>query len=87
MLGSVVFPQVAVDTDHHLIIAHEVTNEGSDRWLCKNPKRYSGTRNFWPCGHAGEQKTQKSVFRSALRPNQISFSHNQDPERTLSGSY
>jgi hypothetical protein len=23
--------QVAVDTDHHLIIAHEVTNEGSDR--------------------------------------------------------
>ena len=23
--------QVAVDTDHHLIIAHEVTNIGSDR--------------------------------------------------------
>src|SRR2546421_8794151 len=23
--------QVAVDTDHHLIIAHEVTNTGSDR--------------------------------------------------------
>src|SRR6202012_3907671 len=23
--------QVAVDTEHHLIVAHEVTNEGSDR--------------------------------------------------------
>ena len=26
----------------------------------------------------GEQKKQKFVFRSALRPNQISFSHDQD---------
>jgi hypothetical protein len=25
---------------------------------------------------------QKFVFRSALRPNQISFSHSQDPERS-----
>jgi hypothetical protein len=29
---------------------------------------------------------QKFVFRSALRPNQISFSHDQDPSRTLSGA-
>ena len=34
----------------------------------------------WRCG---EQKTQKFVFRSALRPNQISFSHDQDPQPTL----
>ena len=26
-------------------------------------------------GHAESKKTQKFVFRSALRPNQISFSH------------
>jgi hypothetical protein len=23
--------QIAVDTEHHLIVTHEVTNEGSDR--------------------------------------------------------
>ena len=23
--------QIAVDTEHHLIVAHEVTNEGHDR--------------------------------------------------------
>ena len=28
------------------------------------------------------KKTQKFVFRSALRPNQISFSHDQDPNAT-----
>jgi hypothetical protein len=26
---------------------------------------------------------QKIIFRSPLRPNQISFSHGQDPKRTL----
>ena len=31
------------------------------------------------------KKTQKFVFRSALRPNQISFSHDQDPLLTLGG--
>ena len=29
--GSGVNVQVAVDTEHHLIVAHEVTNSGSDR--------------------------------------------------------
>jgi hypothetical protein len=33
-------------------------------------------------GHAESKKTQKFVFRSALRPNQISFSHSQDPMRS-----
>src|SRR5262249_28108595 len=32
------------------------------------------------------QKMQKFVFRSALRPNQISFSHDQDPSATSTGS-
>jgi transposase len=31
--------QVAVDTDHHLIIAHEVTNSGSDRVQLANMAR------------------------------------------------
>ena len=31
--------QVAVDTDHHLIIAHEVTNSGSDRAQLANMAR------------------------------------------------
>src|SRR6516164_2367565 len=43
------------------------------------------TRNFGPYGYAESKKTQKFVFRSALRPNQISFSHSQDPERTIGG--
>ena len=37
--------------------------------------------DFGPYGHAESKKTQKFVFRSALRPNQISFSHDQDPKR------
>jgi peptidoglycan/xylan/chitin deacetylase (PgdA/CDA1 family) len=33
--------------------------------------------------HAESKKTQKFVFRSTLRPNQISFSHGQDPKRSF----
>jgi hypothetical protein len=33
--------------------------------------------------HAESKKKQKFVFRSTLRPNQISFSHGQLPTRTL----
>src|SRR5580704_6887154 len=51
-------------------------------WLCKNSTRYNRTRNFGLYGHAESKKTQKFVFRSALRPNQISFSHDQDLKRT-----
>jgi hypothetical protein len=50
-------------------------------WLCKNSTRYNRTRNFEPYDHAESKKTQKFVFRSALRPNQISFSHSQDQKR------
>src|SRR5271166_5007332 len=45
--------------------------------------RYNRTGNFWPFGNAESKKTQKFVFRSVLRPNQISFSHSQDPSRKL----
>jgi hypothetical protein len=57
-------------------------------WLCENSTRYNRTRNFGLYGHAESKKTQKFVFRSALRPNQISFSHGQDPKATsrLSGA-
>jgi len=51
--------------------------------MCENSTRYNRTRNFGLYGHAESKKTQKFVFRSALRPNQISFSHGQDPERTF----
>ena len=49
--------------------------------MCKNSRRYNRTRNFGLYGHAESKKTQKFVFRSALRPNQISFSHGQEPLR------
>jgi hypothetical protein len=51
-------------------------------WLCENSTRYNRTWNFGPYGHAESKKTQKFVFRSALRPIQISFSHDQDLEPT-----
>jgi hypothetical protein len=44
---------------------------------------YSRTRNFAAYGHPENEKTQKFVFRAALRPNQISFSHSQDPKATF----
>ena len=55
--------------------------------MCKNSTRYNRTRNFGLYGHAESKKTQKFVFCSALRPNQISFSHGQDPGcvKTLRG--
>jgi hypothetical protein len=42
----------------------------------KNSTRYNRTRNFGLCGDVEGNKTEKFVFRSGLRPNQISFSHN-----------
>ena len=50
-------------------------------WLCENSTRYNRTRNFGLYGHAETKKTQKVVFLSVLRPNQISFSHGQGPKR------
>src|SRR5262245_54086636 len=51
--------------------------------MCENSTRYNRTRNFGLYGHAESKKTQKFAFRSALRPNQISFSHGQDPKEPL----
>ena len=49
-------------------------------WMGERPSlrparstRYNSTQNFGPYSHAKSKKTQKFVFRSALRPNQISF--------------
>jgi hypothetical protein len=40
-------------------------------------------RIFEPYGHAERKKTQKFAYSSALRPNQILFSHGQGPSATL----
>jgi hypothetical protein len=50
--------------------------------LCENAARYNRTRNFETCGHAHSKKTQKFILRSALRPNQISFSHSLGQKQT-----
>ncbi len=47
--------------------------------LCKNSAQYNCTRNFGLRGDAAGRKTEKFVFRSALRPNPISFVNSQDP--------
>jgi hypothetical protein len=48
-------------------------------------------RSWWELTYAPKRRflvlTQKFVFRSALRPNQISFSHSQDPERTIDAAF
>jgi hypothetical protein len=43
---------------------------------------YNRTRNFGLYGHAESKKNSKIFLPSALRANQISFSHGQDPLRT-----
>jgi hypothetical protein len=50
--------------------------------LCENSTWYNRTQNFEACGRAQSNKTQKFVLRSALRPNQISFSHSLGQEQT-----
>ena len=41
--------QVAVDTEHHLIVTHAVTNSGSDRTACRRPT----STPCWHCSSAG----------------------------------
>ena len=41
--------------------------------MCENSTRYNRTRNFGLYGHAESKKTQKFVFRSALRPIRFRF--------------
>jgi hypothetical protein len=65
---------------------------GNGPRLCENSARYNRTQNFEACGDAQGKKTQKFILRSALRPNQISFSHSlgqnptNAPEQTALGS-
>jgi hypothetical protein len=61
---------------HHLLLA------GLPAHLCENSARYNRTQNFEACGHAQSKKMQKFVLRSALRPNQISFSHSLGQSQT-----
>jgi hypothetical protein len=56
-----------------------ITTDSAAPRLCENVARYNCTRNFEACGHVQSEKMQKFVPRSALRPNQILFSHDQDP--------
>ena len=51
---------------------------------CENSTRYNRTRNFEACGHAQSKKMQKFLLRSALQPNQISFSHGLVPKKKSS---
>jgi hypothetical protein len=59
------------------------SNDGFGSRLCENSARYNRTRNFEAYGHAQSKKTQKFILRSALRPNQISFSHSLGHERRI----
>jgi hypothetical protein len=52
----------------------------TDPRLCEKSARYKCTLNFDGCGHAESKTTQKFVLRTALRPNQIRFSHSLDPK-------
>jgi hypothetical protein len=45
--------------------------------------RYKCTLNFEGCGHAESKKTLKFMLRTALRPNQIEFSHSLGQKQPL----
>jgi hypothetical protein len=53
----------------------------------ENSTRYNRTRNFGLCGDAEGKKPEKFVFRSSLRPNQISFSHKPRPKADIGHRY
>jgi hypothetical protein len=57
-----------------LFSEHKQTRHRRGRLVCS-----------WACGQVQSKKMQKLVFRSALGPNQISFSHSQDPKRRSLG--
>jgi hypothetical protein len=50
--------------------------------LCERSSRYICTLNFERCGHVESKKALKFVLRTALRPNQIEFSHSLGHFRT-----
>ena len=65
--------QVAVDTEHHLIVTHEVTNDGSDRAQLANVaagrSKFSASTNSKPLPIEATTAVRKSsrVTRPALR--------------------
>lgn len=42
--------------------------------------------NFETCGYTENEKRKKIVLRTALRPNQIEFSHGLNPKETIGES-
>jgi transposase len=55
--------QTAVDAEHHLIVAHEVTNQGSDRTqlspMAKQAREATGTKDLTVVADAGYFKSQE----------------------------
>jgi hypothetical protein len=68
-------PELAEEAD----ISPKWGNSRFDPGCVKTIRGITAPGILSPKGHAESKKTQKFVFRSALRPNQISFSHSQDP--------
>ena len=66
--------QVAVDTEHHLIVTHEVTNSGSDRAQLANMAKQAKTETLDAVADRG--------YSSSPASRATAFLHDQDPLRT-----
>jgi hypothetical protein len=58
--------QTAVDAEHHLIVAHEVTNQGSDRTqlspMAKKAREATGKKDLTVVAYAGYFKNEEILF-------------------------
>jgi hypothetical protein len=64
--------QVAVDTSHHLIVAHEVTNEGTDHAQLAKMAYFVGILPILECGRGTEDTARIALLsrngHSSSRP-------------------